>query len=176
MGGLHFTTKAETTLHYANWLPSVGTWTHLVCVADSIDKHVAIWINGEKKAEDTFAGGANLGFHAAFNLGRRPGGYNDWFLAGSLDEIRVYSRALTDTEIVNLYALDSGFAKPVEIGIEMLRLTMHLVPGKAYVIQSSPDLSAWTDFGNSFTPTVADYQVSVTASESRKFWRVVETP
>jgi hypothetical protein len=176
MGGFHFVVKSNEVLSYPNWLPQLHSWVHLVCLADAVGKKMAIWIDGKKMKEGEFTQGANAGFHSPFNLGRRPGVYNDWFLAGSLDEVRVYSRALSGEEIGILYALDAGRVKGVEVAIETIRLTMNVVPRVSYILQSSSDLLTWSDFGTPFLATAAEQQVSVNAVQSGRFWRLVQAP
>lgn len=176
MGGLHFYVKSNESLSYVNWLPPLNTWIHLVCVADSAQQSMSIWIDGKRVKEGSFSRGANTGFHGAFNLGRRPGGYNDWFLAGSLDEVRVYDRALTAEEIGTLYALDAGRAGKVQIAIETMRVTLDVIPGVSYLLQSSSDMEMWTDHGAAFVATSAKEQVTVNAVESGRFWRLIQSP
>src|SRR5205085_7382643 len=147
-----------------------------LCVADAASQKMAIWINGKKVMEDFFGGQANYGFHGPFNLGRRPGGFNDWHLAGTMDEVRVYDRALSDVEIGQLYSAESGTAKSLKVSIETVRVTMGLEPGKKYILQSSADLVSWIDYGPVFTATAAQQDVSVQVDEQKKFWRVVSAP
>jgi hypothetical protein len=174
-GGLHFIVKSDERLTYANWLPEVGAWTHVVCVADA-DSGLAMWVNGNKVAVGPFAGGANRGFHAPFNLRRRPGGFNDWHLAGSIDQVRVYDRALSDLEIGQIYWTESGAARSVKISIETVRLSMAVEPGKKYILQSSGDLVTWTDFGVAFTAATAQQDATVQVDDQKTFWRVVVAP
>jgi Concanavalin A-like lectin/glucanases superfamily len=176
MGGFHFVVKSNDSLSYPNWLPSLGSWIHLVCVADSVGNKMAIWIDGRKVKEGEFSGGANVGFHSRFNLGRRPGVYNDWFLAGSLDEVRVYNRALSDEEIGILHALEGGRVGSVGIAVERVRLTLNVVPGVAYLLQSSPDLLTWSNIGTRFVASASVQQVTVDAMENERFWRLVQVP
>jgi hypothetical protein len=176
LGGFHFITKGGSQLDYNNWLPTVGTWTHLVCVDDAVSAKMAMWVNGKKVAEGPSMGSSNVGFHAAFNLGRRPGGYNDWFVAAAIDDVRVYDRALTDSEIDQLNTAEVGSTRSLQISIETLRLTMSLEPGRRYILQSSVDLEAWTDFGSAFVATASSHVVSVTPQDSACFWRVLERP
>jgi hypothetical protein len=175
-GGLVFVVKSNDGIVYKNWLPEVGKWTHVVCVADAGAKKMAIWVNGRKAVEGAFQGGADIGWHSRFNLGRRPGAFNDWHINGTIDEARVYDRALSDLEIAQLYSAESGTAHSLKISVETVRLTMGLESGKKYILQSSPDLLNWTDFGASFTATAAEQDVSVQVDEANKFWRVVAAP
>lgn len=176
LGGFHFTVKSDDTLSYGSWLPPLHAWTHLVCQADALDKTMSIWIDGKKVAEKPFVTGANAGFHSAFNLGRRPGVYNDWFFAGSIDEVRVYDHALTGQEIGAIYASQRGQVQAVKIEVESVRLAMNVAPGNSYILQSSTDLSSWTNYGAPFVATAAEYQASVNAVESGRFWRLVQVP
>lgn len=176
LGGFHFITKGGSQLDYNNWLPNVGTWIHLVCMDDALSGKMAIWVDGKKVSEGPSLGAANIGYHAPFNLGRRPGGYNDWFVAAAIDEVRIYDRALSDVEIGLLHSAEAGTARNLRISIETLRLTMGLEPGKRYILQSSPDLEAWTDFGNAFVATASTQIVSVNVFDAARFWRVLERP
>lgn len=176
LGGFHFGVKSNQGLNYYNWLPPLGVWTHLVCVADTSAQTLSMWINGQKVAEAPFAGGANIGYHEPVNLGRRPGGYNDWFFAGKLDDIRVYDRPLSPLEIASLHSAELGNAGSLSIEIETLRLTFGVVPGERYILQSSADLVTWNDYGAPFQATAATHTASVNATEQRTFWRVLSRP
>jgi hypothetical protein len=175
-GGLVFVAKSDDGIVYKNWLPEVGKWTHVACVADAAAQTMTIWVNGKKAAEGSFIGGANVGWHAPFNLGRRPGGFNDWHVNATIDEVRVYNRALTDIEVGQLCSAESGTAQRLKVSIETVRVSMGLEPGKRYILQSSPDLESWPDFGVAFLATAAQQDVSVTVDERKKFWRVMTAP
>ena len=135
-----------------------------------------MWINGKLATETAFPGDANAGFHAPFNLGRRPGVYNDWFFAGKMDDVRVYNRALSAGEITHLHNIERGVTNALAISIETVRLTLNVVPGSRYVLQSSFDLLAWSNHGEPFVPTTAVVTTSVNVLESGKFWRLIEAP
>ena len=92
----------------------------------------SIWINGQLVSQSPFVGNANAGFHSPFNLGRRPGAFNDWFFAGNIDDVRVYNRPLTAAEITHLHNLERGITKSLDIDIEVLRLTLNVIPGRRY--------------------------------------------
>lgn len=76
----------------------VGVWTHVTAVYDAGDRTARLYVNGA-------IGGTAVradGFHATGLLvvgrGQRTGGPSDP-LAGSVDELQVYDRALSETEI-----------------------------------------------------------------------------
>jgi hypothetical protein len=97
-------------------------------------------------------------------------------LAGSIDQVRVYDRALSDLEISQIYWTESGAARSVKISIETVRLSMTVEPGKKYILQSSADLVSWTDFGLAFTAATAQHDATVQVDDHKKFWRVVVAP
>lgn len=173
MSGLGFNVKSDTSTTIKNWLPPTNTWVHLVCVADATAQSSSLWVNGVKQSEDFFPGGANQGFHSRFNLGRRPGGYNDWFFAGQMDDVRVYDRALSGSEIANLHDVERGVIKALQIEIETLRLTLNVTPNVGHLLQSSTDLRTWTAYGEPFTPTQSRFTVTVNAQERGRYWRLV---
>jgi hypothetical protein len=84
-------------------LPSVGIWYHVVSVRDVASNKIKLYVNGVKAAEaalTTPAAGYStpvLGYIGA----RSPG--NVSYFNGTIDDVRIYSRALTDLEIQYLY-------------------------------------------------------------------------
>jgi hypothetical protein len=93
-----------------------------------------------------------------------------------MDEVRIYNRALNDSEIESLYASRAGITKSLDIQIETVRLKLHLFAGKSYILQSSADLKIWNDYGSPFVATAPDQSVSVNNQEGTKLWRVAEAP
>jgi hypothetical protein len=74
---------------------------------------------------------------------------------GSLDDIRIYNRALTSDEVSELYRIEAGpqihFVKAFTVDGSNLAI------GSNYQVQASADLNAWTNFGPSFTATSRTY-------------------
>ena len=73
------------------------------------------------------------------------------FMQGSLDEIRIYNRALSSNEVAQLYAIESGprvdLIKAVKPSFSNLTL------GTNYQLQLSGNLNTWTNQGSTFTAT-----------------------
>lgn len=84
-----------------------NTWVHLVGVLDN--KTVTLYINGQKATsyyENTTSVPMNPGSSSAYALligTRTPGNANVGWLSGTMDDIRIYNRALSDSEIQQLY-------------------------------------------------------------------------
>ncbi len=75
-----------------------GEWTHVVGTYDGTN--IKIYINGQWVATQNHPGSIN-GFTSQLTLGF----YNGMYWAGALDEIFLYNRVLTDTEIQAIYQL-----------------------------------------------------------------------
>ncbi|NOS71676.1 MAG: LamG domain-containing protein [Verrucomicrobia bacterium] len=78
------------------------------------------------------------------------GDFRDFF-KGSIDQVRVYNRALLDTEVQKLYASESGprvdLIKAVKPSFSGLSI------GTNYQLQVSGNLNSWTNQGSAFTAT-----------------------
>jgi beta-lactam-binding protein with PASTA domain/Ca2+-binding RTX toxin-like protein len=75
-----------------------GVWTHLAATYDG--RVVRVYVNGAQVGSITTSGG-NLGTSTG---ALRLGGNSIWgeFFAGAIDDVRIYNRALSATEIQNL--------------------------------------------------------------------------
>jgi hypothetical protein len=80
-----------------------GNWYHVVCVYDNAN--MKIYLNGQLKDTDTFTGGTGTSTpDKNLAIGARSFDSTiDGFFTGTLDDIRVYNRALNDEEIWQLY-------------------------------------------------------------------------
>ena len=87
-----------------------GTWTHVAMSHDgTTDK---IYLDGNLVASKEVAGALNSTVHP-LGIGYNPiDGAN--FTNGSLDEVRIYNRALTDQEVADLYAAQSAEPEPTD--------------------------------------------------------------
>ncbi|OBQ55055.1 choice-of-anchor D domain-containing protein [Tamlana sp. s12] len=72
-----------------------GKWIHLALTYSSTDKSV-FYVNGEHVGEHSISGLNNIG--TGFLIGRTPASPVNFF-QGEIDEVRVFSRALTETEV-----------------------------------------------------------------------------
>lgn len=70
---------------------------------------------------------------------------------GSLDDIRIYNRALSSNEVAQLYAIEAppilNLRKAVYVDSSNVQV------GITYQLQVSPDLNTWTNHGAVFTAT-----------------------
>ena len=100
------TTKDDVGLE-GNVPPLTNTWFQVVVVADNSSTNVVkIWLNGQLIATSPSLGNANLGYHSQLYIGCRAI-YDDGYFKGAIDDLRFYSRALSDSEVQQLYAYES---------------------------------------------------------------------
>ncbi len=102
-GGLYLTTDDNTTSGYLAYdTPvTIGKWNHVVAVWNGTT--MKIYSNGQKQStERAFTGSGVLKPSSTFWIGRYFNASQPWFI-GLIDEIRVYSEALSTTEILDHY-------------------------------------------------------------------------
>jgi len=94
-----------------NVLP-INSWKHVVMTHDGITDR--IYFDGVQVNEKAYAGALNKTTFP-FGMGYNPIDVANYF-DGSLDEVRIYNRALTATEVMELYTLQA--TPPVETDTE----------------------------------------------------------
>jgi hypothetical protein len=134
-----------------NLPPLTNRWFHVVAVADNENTNVLkIWLNGQLIATSPSLGNANVGYHSQLYIGCRAV-LNDYFFNGVIDDLRFYNRALSASEVQQLYVIESGprvdLIKAVKPSFSNLTLTTN------YQMQISGDLNTWTNQGSPFTAT-----------------------
>jgi len=81
-----------------------GSWHHLVGVNDGTD--LLLYVDGELDNTNPGAGGKIKGDEGAtLNIGRRVEEAGDYLFNGCIDEVAIYSRALTPEEIKQHYRM-----------------------------------------------------------------------
>lgn len=103
--GFSYTNSGPTANYTTGSLPSKGAWHHIVFSRFS-DK-VQVYVNGNLMGTSAASGiasysGGNLGFW----VGARVGSSN--FLKGIVDDIRVYNRPISSTEVTELYSITNS--------------------------------------------------------------------
>ena len=114
-----------------------GSWNHIVTTCDSIS--ASVYINGSLKQSIPISGTINTRTNpsTAWMIGHQQydPSNNRWF-SGSIDDLRIYNRALTPAEITGLY---SGSIQPLA--------------GAWNVIRGNPTAVAIDSSGNNNTGT-----------------------
>jgi hypothetical protein len=141
----------------ATWAASFtnGQWLHLVGVGTATSEQ--LYVNGILVSNVTGLVSSDIGQATVMNIGRDVSngggpGYDDF--DGRMDEVRIYNRALSATEVQQLY--DYEYAFQFEPSISLLKAVKpsfnYLLPGTNYQLQVSSDLNTWTT-NSTFTAT-----------------------
>jgi hypothetical protein len=86
--------------------PEVGRWYHLVGVRDTVQGELRLYVDGELAGRTSAClSNATPTGHTVIGRGKFGGNPVD-FLDGTVDQVHLYDRALSATEIKELY--DSG--------------------------------------------------------------------
>jgi hypothetical protein len=89
-------------------VPVVGTWQHIVVVWDSVGNTTQFYLNGVAQ-DGTANGNIGIGNQAnAVYIGSRSDLNATTFFDGIIDEVRIYNRALSLSEVSALYQLSSA--------------------------------------------------------------------
>jgi len=116
--------------------------------------NVALYVNGAYLTEQNVGNLNTVTNNSLLRIGRST--HTDttgWagYLTGSLDNVRIYNRALSASEVQQLYVYESGpevdLIKSVKPSFKKLTLTTN------YQMQISADMSTWTNYGAAFTAT-----------------------
>lgn len=82
---------------------NLNQWTHVVGIFRP-SQHARIYVNGVMVAQDATGVPAAIGYQTGTNLrmGTRADDNASWW-QGGIDEVRIYDRALSDQEVLDLF-------------------------------------------------------------------------
>jgi hypothetical protein len=125
----------------------LNTWVHIVASYDG--QNVRLFQNGQLVAEAARTGGFSAG---TMYIGRDGGDSTpiDVF-RGSIDDVRIYDRALSTSEVSQLYEYER--APRLKLKMAVKPSFSNLWVGTNYQLQLSGNLSVWTNNGLPFTAT-----------------------
>ena len=89
----------------------LNAWSFITLTAGN--GNVKIYVNGVMVG----SGNANPVFNNQFYIGRKDGGGDDLFFNGTMDDVRVYSKTLTQQEVTDLFS-DTGEEPTCESGAD----------------------------------------------------------
>ncbi|MGH7951125.1 MAG: LamG domain-containing protein [Limisphaerales bacterium] len=166
-----------------NYTAPLNTWTHLAFVDNG--SQIQLYANGVSEgalAVNFPLPRAYIGLDSFVNpdsIGSKTGRKFTDYMLGSLDDILVFNRALSGSEISAIYfAGDAGLVRAPEFdGIAsvggQLQLNLRGQTGKSFTLYSSTNLMNWTDLGTFANPTGAfQYNNSIDSNAPEKFYRV----
>lgn len=154
---------------------SVGTWTHLAITYDAATDTKTLWVNGESAAVDTTRNAPSQytpNYSTALHIGAGDDTGLGFPFDGQLDDIALYKKALSQTEIKSIMLNGPGTA-PASPGFDITSLTRNpangqtiltwtSVSGSVYTVQRSTSLGGWEDL----TPNVTAAGTSSTFTDT----------
>ena len=163
-----------------------NTWTHLAFVDNG--SQVELFANGVSQGTLALSFSlprAYLGldsFSSSSGISSKAGRKFTDYMLGNLDDILVFKRALSSSEIASIYtAGNSGLVCAAQFtGVTNLnngQIQMNIIgqTGKSIALYSSPDLLNWTSLGLISNPTGATNYTDSTASGAQKFYQAGQT-
>jgi len=90
----------------SNTVLTDGLWYHVVGVY--YNKNMTVYVNGTEDESDIFPAGGIGDLTASLYIGKTGywSGYpDDRYFSGVIDEVKIYNRALTDSEVYDLYLI-----------------------------------------------------------------------
>ena len=88
-----------------------GVWKHIAYTYDQTDGKIILYVDGVQSDEFSFSSLVNVNT-SSLQIGRRLP--SNWYFKGIIDDIRIYNRALTNNEILSLYAEVSNESPTLE--------------------------------------------------------------
>jgi len=147
-----------------------GLWHHIVAVRNADENEISIYVDG--KEEDSVPAMFSADFDsstAALNLGwlnLSP----DYHFEGTLDEIALYNRALTEKEIKTHYYLARGYCEACESAIDIMPLGDSITVGNASGVVPD-DEAHWVSYRKDLWESLgtAGYDVDFVGGQSHGY-------
>jgi hypothetical protein len=158
-----------------NYTAPIGAWTHLTFVG--LSNQTQLYVNGALTDSLSVTTRLCRAYIGALFIGGRFVDY----MNGSLDEILLFNRALSQPEINGIYAAGSAslIRAPQFLSINgpsnnQYLLTIEGQTGKNFTLYSSTNLSAWTNLGSVANPTGVVQYFDPATPGTRKFYRATQ--
>jgi hypothetical protein len=146
-------------------VPQQGKWHFIVCVLDTTNSKMKIWVNGVKK-ESTLTG-SKVATGGDFTIGRLGSSTGDYYGTQSIQNAGVLSVALTDTQVMSLWAETSYCKQKIRRATTNASLTATLKQDKVMRLRGKTvTMSAkmWQEVASTGTLTVNDGTADTSAT------------
>ncbi|MFH2050265.1 MAG: LamG-like jellyroll fold domain-containing protein [bacterium] len=129
----------------------VGKWYHLVATNDGLNQK--IYIDGTISASEPSLGDVLYNINSPIVIGRTAQ-LNTFYFQGYIDEVRIYNRALSASEVQKLF--DQAGQGSISNGLGMI---FNLIPADTFIMGSPED-----EFGRNVIGVETQHLVSLTQS------------
>ncbi len=154
-----------------------GAWTHLAFVVNSTG--TSLYVNGALRSTLTNALPLPRGYIGAGWVASSARFVD--YMAGSLDELLLFNRALAGSEVQAIYATGaSGLVRAPEftgigsLGNGQFRLSVRGQTGKSFTLYGSPDLATWSPLATIANPAGSTQYNDTSATNVQKFYRATQ--
>jgi len=89
-----------TSINTSVLITNTNTWYHIACTYDG--SNIVVYVDGVSRATLARNGAIGDQTGASWNIGRRSN--SELYLSGSIDDVRIYNRALSGAEVSSLYS------------------------------------------------------------------------
>jgi hypothetical protein len=147
-------------------------WHHFAATFDGASGSMKLYLNGALAVQTNttlqLIGGYEPSWNPGIGIGNQSGTITHTSFDGLIDDVALYSRALSPSEIQSIYnagtAGKTGLVQGPRLLLQpqsggVMQLTIHGVAGRTYEVQVSTDLlnwMAWTQVNSTGTNSVLD--------------------
>lgn len=140
-----------------DWSTSNGVWYHVVMTYSDSGNVCKLYVDGAQLLTDITCNTGAQNSTQAFEIG--TGAAEAWYFDGLIDEVVVWSKALSSTEVSDLYATGDGYCYSGCVAVENSSTTLPVLDGSMLFMLNSLACSV-----NGATTTCAfDYASSAVA-------------
>lgn len=165
---------ATNTINNNEWNQVTISWSK----PSSTDANLKIYINGNLAASGSFT--TSIGYnYNQLQLGGSPNESRE-YLKGNLDDFRIYSNALTESEIKELYQGSFGNSSKINIDADSNTATSNPAAEGTIEFMYTPDWSSASDnssrtmfdeMGGDLTRIGSQYAQSLSAANRFRIWK-----
>ena len=87
---------------------TLNAWTHVAGIIDRSNDQIRLYVNGSLEGAATMGGNIVRNTNRVLRIGSREGNQSNNYFQGAIDEVRIYDRALSLSEIQAVMAVSSG--------------------------------------------------------------------
>lgn len=165
------TYEAKTLIQLAT-----NRWYHVVSTVTSNNTH-RLYLDGVLVDSENIQGLGHTKQNSegiTIGAGYYPDGLQHF--SGSIDDVRIYNRALSEDEVRDLHMFESVGQPRLSISVKSVTVTMSLRPTVRYQLQASADLITWADQGDPFVATGSLLSRDFDVAQAGRYFRLQMVP
>lgn len=113
---------------------------------------------------------------ALVKIGRFAGCTASVHFLGFIDDVRIYDRALSESEVTQLYQNEVNLIPYLSVTVKTIRISMLVKVGTTNQLESSSDLNTWNPYGSPFVATNSNVYEDVDILNGQRYFRIHQLP